>query len=91
MSYYFQDTAPQRGAVGGVKKGGGGWGAARSEGAQCCEADLGGLNGGVRTMRHPTDFPRPPKGGYRGVKKWVAVGALPGVKEPSAAKRIWAD
>ena len=77
MSYYFQEAAPLRGAAGGVKKGGGGWCAARSEGAQCCEADLGGLNGEVRTMPHPTAFLRPPKGGYRGVKKADVIGALP--------------
>lgn len=66
MSYYFQDTAPLRGAVGGVKKGGGGWGAARSEGAQCREADLGGLNGELRTMRHPTAFTAPLRGATGG-------------------------
>ena len=80
MSYYFQDTAPLRGAAGGVKKGGDGWGAARSEVAQCREADLGGLSEEVRTSHHPTAFHRPPKGGFRGVKRWVRVGALPGAK-----------
>ena len=88
MSYYFQEAAPLRGAAGGVKKGGGGWCAARSEGAQCCEADLGGLNEGVRTMPHPTAFLAPLRGAMGGYKKRLGLWRCPERSGVAASRRV---